>query len=514
MAFNVITLMDANVLVEKTRNIDILSDNKLFKLNTTHGEQVWSSNKATNNSEASTFTREYIRPVLVGKNSDGFRPVAPTEIVADGNAQLLCNIHNVFISSFDFKTLYSNAYSATLEIYQVYDGKEIILSSNVLALMDFRLSKFDLEYANRFYSTYCPVQVVDLTSMLLSKNPDHIELVSQIIDVPSSQINEALLSNIHYRFAYIDESTITVPPTTAYFEFDITEIVSRPESPASWALEGDLNVLVTRSGRRIQIGLDQSNPDLMNTLTQIVDSVELLSITYDVTFTSYKSTVDPNDFEYQGVHYEEIGKYSITCANTFEPVEPVTLLPDIADSADLLSINVLMQITSSRNTISLSKTYNQLFLGTDLSALKNIVYNIQAEQFRINNVIETTQNVVTFNNTSGVNTIAQRNSLQFVTLKAVHINDFDSGQLSTDATETTLYLRTTPMMFAVKFISDVDFDLRKYEAIEITYNARSQKPTKIEKDVLYFQLGWQDATEIAVVINGVVATVLGAQKAF
>lgn len=513
MAYNTITAIDANTVIERSRAINILQDNRLNRLvDTSNNVQIYSTQKNTNNNDRVSFTKFTDRPVLLGPDEFGNYPVTPEVITADGNAQLLCNIHNVFISTFDLKTLYSDAYSTTLEIYVEYDGREIILSSTVLAQQNFKISKFDLEYANRYYSNMLPIQVIDIDAMINSNDQQHMELASKILGVPYEQLNSTMLSTIMYRFGYIDRDSITVPPVSDFFEFIVTPVLSKPETPASWSLTGDLDLLINVINNTVVIGMDQSNPDLMNILTQIAGSTELLNITYSITCTSYKSTVDPNDFEYNGVHYEELTRYAITCSNTLEPTEAVTIIPLVHPDAELMTIGVVMQITSSRNTISLSKNEYRVIIGNELASLKNVVYNISTETFKISNVIENTQNVVQFKNTTDTSTIAQRSSLQFVTLKTIQVNNFDGDDVTDDSTAVTLQLRTMPMVFGVKFITQEDIDLRTYEYINILYAGKSTKPVKVLKDTLYFSLAWQGYDEIGIEINERIATVLGASR--
>lgn len=516
MAYGVITPMDANIVIDKQRTIDILSDsiiNKYVSPADPNKIQLWSNSVNTNNTEIVSFTKEFTKSVLLAPKDNGERPIIPEKITSTGNANFLSNLHNIYISTFDVRTLYANAWSNTIEIYVMYGGKEIILSSTLLSLQQFKLSKFDLNFANRYYSNYCPVQVLDLKSMVLSGNPEQVELVAKLIEVPANQILDSLFSPIQYRFGYIDSDTIQTPPDVEFFSFEVEPILSRPENPASWSLEGDLNIQIKVVNNTVVVGLDQSNPELMNILRQISGSTELLDIQYNLTFTSYKTSVDNITFETDGVNYTEISKYAITCSNTFEPAEAITIIPAISQDADLVVVNVLMQITSSNNTISLSKQVQQLIKDNDLNQLKRVIYNINTELVKVNNVIETTQKVIQFNDTNSMNNIQARSQLQFVNLKSVYVNDLENATQTDDSTAFSLGLRTMPMVFAVRFVTDSDIDLRKYENINILYAGKSSKPVKVEKDVLYMQLSWQNYDEIGIEINGIVATVIGAERA-
>lgn len=514
MAYNTITSIDANTVIEKFRAVNILSDNRINRITDGNGNvQVWSSQKNTNNNESVSFSKMvYQRQVLLGPDENGDRPINPEILTFDGNAQLLCNIHNVYISTFDIKTLYSDAYSTALEIYVVYNGNEIILSSTILSMQDFKIAKFDLEFANRYYNNMLAIQALDLRSMILSGDREHLEIVSKIIGIPADQINETLLSTVMYRYGYIERESITVPPVSQFFEFILLPILTKPETPAAWSLTGDLDIQMNVVNNTVVIGMDQSNPDLMNILTQIAGSTELLEITYNITCVGYKTTVDPSDFEYNGVHYDELTRYAITCSNTLEPTEAITIIPLIHPDAELLTVSVLMQITSSRNTISLSKQDNQVFLGTELASLKNIVYKFDTETIKISNVIENKQNVIEFKNTDTSHQISQRSSIQFATLKAIQVNNFDDD-VTDDSTAITLELRTMPMVFGVKFITVEEIDLRTYEYINILYAGKSSKPVKVLKDTIYFSLAWQGYDEIGIEINDRITTVLGARKA-
>lgn len=148
-----------------------------------------------------------------------------------------------------------------------------------------------------------------------------------------------------------------------------------------------------------------------------------------------------------------------------------------------------------------------------MAKLKHNVISINATDLHITNKLVQNKNVVNVQ-TGDTSIIAQKQTIIFAPLTAVHvyINESDST-ITGDNANSIVSLKQIAMTYAIKFVSDVAFDLRNYESIYVIYGSSKIQPSKVTDDTIYVMLSWQDYSEIAIEINGIVSTVLTAMQA-
>lgn len=510
MQHSVKTVLDANCIFDAQHIIETAYSN-VHRIVYSNSVQLFLPTADTNNSPSTSYYSDGVSKKMLTNLTNGDKPVDYETLQLTSSAALLLASHSLYISSYKISTLYSNAWSNTIEIYVMYGAKKIILASVVVNLLSFKVAPADLFYANRYYSTYANIKIIDVHTLANSTSAASRKLFADLIGIQESEVNPALLSSIQYDFKYIDEDSIYVNSATGLMSFETNDISVTPISPAAYSLSGDIVMLCNIvDNNALSISFDERNVDLIQTLTQISASLELLDIAHIVQVDCYKTTIDDATFDYNGVSYVKLNTYNIALKNPQEPAEAVIFKPIVHDDSELIVINITTLISSSANTISISKQSSFMFTGLELAKLKHNIVSLNVTDMHITNKLVQTKNVVSMQN-KDTSIIAQKQSIIFATLTAVHvyINESDS-QMTGDNANAIVYLKQTAMTYAIKFVSDTTFDLRSYDSIYVLYANARIKPSKITDDTIYVVLAWKDYSEIAIEINGVTSTVITA----
>ena len=512
MQHSVKTVLDANCIFDAQHIIETSYSN-VHRIMYSNAVQLFLPATSTNNSASMSYYTDGVSKKLLANLNNGDKPIEYETIQITNDASLLLASHSLYVSSYKIQTLYSNAWSNAIEIYVMYGAKKIILASVIVNLLAFKLAPVDLEYANRYYSTYANIKIVDVHTLANSTSSASRKLFADLIGIQESEVNPMLLSSIQYDFKYIDEDSIEVDSSTGLMQFETSDISVTPISPAAHSLAGDIvmqcNIV---DNHALAISFDESNTDLIQTLTQINASLELLDIAHVVSVDSFKTTIDDATFEYNGVDYVKLNTYNIALKNPQEPAEAVIFKPIINEDAELIIVNINTLIRSSSNTISASKQSSFMFTGLDLANLKHNVIALNVTDMHVTNKLVQTKNVVSMQS-QDTSIIAQKQTIIFAPLIAVHVfvNEDDS-QIVGDNSNSIMYLKQTAMTYAIKIVSDTVFDLRTYESLYVLYANARIKPSKVTDDTIYVVLAWKDYSEVAIEINGVVATVIAAMQ--
>jgi hypothetical protein len=513
MQHSIKTVLDVNCIFD-TQHIAETSTMNVHRLISNNKVHLFLPADSSNNSPSKSYYYDGSVKKLLANLANGNKPINYETLQITSSASLLLANHSLYVSSYKIETLYSNAWSNAIEIFVMYGQLKIVLSSIVVNLLNFKLAPIDLEYANRYYSTYANIKIIDVHTLANSTSTASRQLFADLVGIDVSEVNPALLSSIMYDFKYIDESSLDVNPDTGLLSFETTDISVTPISPSAYSLSGDIVMLCDIvDDHALSISFDESNTDLIQTLTQINASLELLDISHVVSVDSYKTTIDESTFEYNGVDYVKLNTYNIALRNPQEPAEAVIFKPIINEDSELIIVSINTLISSSANTISISKQSQFIFTGLELAKLKHNVISINATDLHITNKLVQNKNVVNVQ-TGDTSIIAQKQTIIFAPLTAVHvyINESDST-ITGDNANSIVSLKQIAMTYAIKFVSDVAFDLRNYESIYVIYGSSKIQPSKVTDDTIYVMLSWQDYSEIAIEINGIVSTVLTAMQA-
>ena len=501
MSFSIITSLDSNIIVDRQQQSTLSKDVLLRKFVSGDTTYLFSEQANSSNGTKVSYVEDSGECTLLSENVHGEIPKTLTAVNSE-QSNILANIYNVYIASYQTETLYRDAWSMALEIFVTYKSKRIVLSSTLLNMQQFKIARMDKFYANRYFSTICPIEVLDIRTMAVG-NDAAKKFVAAVVDEEVSAFDANLLSNIQYRLCYVAKDQWQTSPENV-LTFRLTEVHTMPEHPSTYSLQGDVNVACqTTSDGALSIGFDNTNPNLLQTLTQIATSTELLHIEHTINVTSYRENVNSDTFEHEGVKYSQLLKYDIKLSNPTEPQAEVLLRPVLHSDAVLAVVEVMTQISSSANSIALNKQSEFIFLGRDLERLKPVTYKFDVTESKVINKLTVTKNVVNVKSASD-KVVAQEAQIVFAPVTAIHVANLNNidDLVGSDFSQTQISLRSFPLTYAIRFVSETPFDLKTYSRIFAIYANSRIAPSKVEKDTLYFMLSWKDYEELSIEING------------